>query len=98
MNMVYVASRFDFSRRRENLSWSHHETLAALEPDEQEGWLDRAEQHRWSVSDLRLMMRMSRQEEEEEADAEVGEAPVEATDATVLRCPRCGEQVPVTVS
>lgn len=96
MNMVYVASRFDFSRRRENLSWSHHETLAALAPDEQEGWLDRAEQHRWSVSDLRLMMRMSRQEEE--ADAGVEEAPVEAPDATVLRCPRCGEQVPLTVS
>src|ERR1700722_16757964 len=24
MNMVYVASRFEFSRRRENLSFSHH--------------------------------------------------------------------------
>ena len=33
MNMVYVASRFEISRRRENLSWSHHATLASLELD-----------------------------------------------------------------
>lgn len=42
MNMVYVASRFPASRRRENLSWSHHEALAALEPEEQDMWLDQA--------------------------------------------------------
>ena len=39
MNMVYVASRFEISRRRENLSWSHHAEVAALEPGEQEDWL-----------------------------------------------------------
>ena len=31
MNMVYVATRFEISRRRENLSWSHHAELAALD-------------------------------------------------------------------
>jgi hypothetical protein len=60
MNMVYVASRFAASRRREILSWSHHETLAALEQAEQDLWLDRAVAHRWSVSDLRMMLRTSR--------------------------------------
>jgi 8-amino-7-oxononanoate synthase len=60
MNMVYVASRFAASRRREALSWSHHETLAALERAEQEQWLDKAVAHRWSVSDLRMMLRTSR--------------------------------------
>jgi hypothetical protein len=60
MNMVYVASRFGASRRREGLSWSHHETLAALEQAEQDQWLDRAVAHRWSVSDLRMMLRASR--------------------------------------
>src|SRR2546429_4416754 len=39
-NMVYVASRFETSRRREDLSWSHHAELAALDVDEQERWLD----------------------------------------------------------
>ena len=43
MNMAYVASRFEISRRRENLSFSHHAELAALASDAQERWLDRAE-------------------------------------------------------
>ena len=60
MNMVYVASRFPISRRRENLSWSHHEALAALEPEEQDHWLDKAGTHRWSVFDLRMMLRAAR--------------------------------------
>jgi len=30
-----VASKFEFYRRRENLSWSHHAEVAGLEPDEQ---------------------------------------------------------------
>jgi hypothetical protein len=53
MNMVYVASHFEFSRRREGLSWSHHAELAALEPEDQERWLDHSEQERLSVRDLR---------------------------------------------
>jgi hypothetical protein len=60
MNMSYVASRFEPSRRRPGLSWSHHAELAALAPDEQEHWLDRAEQHRMSVHALRLEVRTSR--------------------------------------
>jgi hypothetical protein len=53
MNMVYVATRFDVSRRRENLSWSHHAELAALDDAEQERWLNRATVERLSVRDLR---------------------------------------------
>src|SRR5690606_1113499 len=30
MNVKWVASRFEISRRRENLSWSHHAEVAAL--------------------------------------------------------------------
>jgi hypothetical protein len=62
MNMVYVASRFSISRRRESLSWSHHETLAALDQGEQDRWLDDTITHRWSVADLRMMLRASRRE------------------------------------
>lgn len=44
MNMVYVASRIDVERRRERLSWSHHAEVAATEREQQEHWLDRAEE------------------------------------------------------
>jgi hypothetical protein len=94
MNMVYVASRFSVSRRRENLSWSHHESLAAVDVKEQDEWLDRATEHRWSVSDLRTMRRMSRKEEGSGADDgasnDAGSAP-----SSVVKCPRCGEEVPL---
>lgn len=105
MNMVYVASRFEISRRRENLSWSHHETIAALDHDDQDRWLDQAEANRWSVADLRMMLRVSRREgAREEAEAE-GEPPgasvlpegsavgpdVVASAATV--CPKCGYRI-----
>jgi hypothetical protein len=56
MNMVYVATRFDFSRRRENLSWSHHAQLAALEVEQQELWLNRALEEKLSVRDLRDLL------------------------------------------
>jgi len=73
MNMVYVASRFQISRRRENLSWSHHETLAALDAEEQDHWLDQAQVNRWSIADLRMMLRVSRREcEAEESETKAG--------------------------
>jgi hypothetical protein len=53
MNMVYVATRYEVSRRRENLSWSHHAELAALHVEDQERWLDRASADRLTVRDLR---------------------------------------------
>jgi hypothetical protein len=90
MNMVYVASRFSFSRRRENLSWSHHEALASVGVEEQEEWLDRAAEHRWSVADLRMMLRMSRKKVDASLD-DAGSAP-----SNVVKCPRCGEEVPLT--
>jgi hypothetical protein len=91
MNMVYVASKFDISRRRENLSWSHHETLAALESDEQDYWLDRSATEKLSVSDLRTELRGLRRQPKT--------APSEASTTTstpkMLICPKCGHEVPL---
>ena len=42
-NEKYVSSRFEISRRRESLSFSHHSEVAALEPKQQDDWLDKAE-------------------------------------------------------
>jgi hypothetical protein len=88
-NMVYVASRFEISRRRENLSWSHHETVAALEPDEQGHWLNRAIAEKLSVSDLRLELRSSRPKTSAANDDE-------SSTADMLVCPCCGNEVPVS--
>jgi hypothetical protein len=94
MNMVYVASRFDISRRRENLSWSHHSTLAALDFDGQEYWLGRASADKLSVADLRVELRGRRKALKAAEDA--GEAaPAAAAPETVV-CPTCGGSVPVS--
>jgi N6-adenosine-specific RNA methylase IME4 len=52
-NAAYVSRAVDISRRRENLPFSQHAEVASLEPDEQEAWLDTAEQEALSVRELR---------------------------------------------
>lgn len=59
-NAVYVASRFDSSRRRENLSFGHHQEVAALDPHDQDVWLDTAEAGDMSVMDLRSAIKRAR--------------------------------------
>lgn len=93
MNMVYVASRFAISRRRENLSWSHHETLAALSFEAQECWLDQATANRWSVADLRTMLRTAKREAEAKGLLTRAEDESQAPVSGVTKCPRCGEDV-----
>ncbi|MFL5911860.1 MAG: hypothetical protein ACJ768_14955 [Gaiellaceae bacterium] len=84
MNMVYVASSVDPSRRHQRLSWSHHAEVAALEPEEQGWWLDRAEENRLSVRDLRMLLREARRRDETEQLAAKG------TLADAMVCPECG--------
>jgi hypothetical protein len=42
-NAAAVARKFENSRRRENLSWSHHDAVAGLSPTDADALLDRAE-------------------------------------------------------
>ncbi|MGP0101758.1 MAG: hypothetical protein ACLPUT_09090 [Solirubrobacteraceae bacterium] len=93
MNMVYVASRFEIYRRRENLSWSHHAAVAALDVADQEHWLSRASADKLSVADLRVELRSARRAGAELADA--GDPPKQLAIAHTLVCPNCGETVPV---
>jgi hypothetical protein len=93
MNMVYVASRFEIYRRRENLSWSHHAALAALDVAEQEQWLSRASADKLSVADLRVELRSARRARGELEGA--GETTTPPAAAHTLVCPNCGEMVPV---
>ncbi len=61
MNMVYVATHFDISQRREKLSWSHHAQVCALPVQERERWLDFAEREHLSVRCLRDELRRAQQ-------------------------------------
>jgi hypothetical protein len=45
------------NRRRAELSWSHHRTLIALEPEDQDKWLNLAIENRWSNHELHDRMR-----------------------------------------
>jgi hypothetical protein len=95
MNMVYVATRFSISRRRENLSWSHHEALASREVEEQDRWLDQAALHHWSVLDLRTMLRMAKKGQRELVEAAVDEKAEAHQSSSLVKCPRCGEEITV---
>jgi len=59
-NAAAVCRAFEISRRRETLSFSHHEAVAALAPAEQDRLLDQAERERWSRQQLRDAVRSGR--------------------------------------
>lgn len=94
MNMVYVASRFEISRRRENLSWSHHEALTSLTSSEQDYWLDRAAADKLSVSDLRGELRSTRRTAPTHIDLKINGA---KSTNDVIVCPECGCEVAIPV-
>jgi hypothetical protein len=69
-NCSSLSEKFEVSRRRDSLSWSHHQEVAAKPPAEQEKWLDYAEEQQLSRQALRDAIK--------EADAAI---PVEAGEA-----------------
>jgi len=89
MNMVYVASRFAPSRRREGLSWSHHAELAALDEAEQDRWLALAETHQLSVHSLRLELRALRKAVRQQAAVPPGSGEPSQQDPAQIVCPKC---------
>lgn len=91
-NISYVAKRFDLSRRRDKLTWSHHAELAVLEPSEQDRWLDRAIVDKLSVSDLRIELRGSQRPSRTAPD---GDPEPDQSDRQVpsMMCPHCGKAI-----
>ncbi|MFE7173461.1 LmbU family transcriptional regulator [Streptomyces sp. NPDC057616] len=69
-NYAWVSRRFDLTRRRPCLSFQHHAELASLTVQEQELWLDRAEQRQWSTKQLRTAIRAARRGGQQPAAAE----------------------------
>lgn len=94
-NLAYVASRFEPSRRRDNLTWSHHAEVAVLEPADQDSWLDRAIALRLSVADLRELRRTSSL-----ADARVAALgrPRQSRIPAEIVCPNCGSTLPLSLA
>jgi hypothetical protein len=89
--MAYVASRFsELSRRRDNLSFSHHAELATLQAVEQDEWLERAELQGLSVSALRTVLRRERLGRGGAGDADPAGEPEPADEHIV--CPNCGHE------
>ncbi|MET9608874.1 LmbU family transcriptional regulator [Streptomyces sp. NPDC006512] len=62
-NYAWVSRRFDLDRRRPALSFQHHAELASMPVEEQDHWLDRAEQRQWTTKQLRDAIRAVRQGE-----------------------------------
>lgn len=54
MNMASVCRSFETSRRREALSFTHHQEVAALDPGEADALLVRAETEQMSTRELRV--------------------------------------------
>lgn len=59
-NYAWVARAFELSRRRDSLSFQHHAEVAALPEEQQEVWLNRAAEFRWSRRRLREELKAER--------------------------------------
>lgn len=92
-NMASLAASFELSRRRDNLTWSHHAAVVGIPVEAQEQWLDRAMGERLSVSDLRVELRAwQRAEEERPAPPAEPESEPEPADGAIV-CPHCGHRI-----
>jgi hypothetical protein len=88
-NMASLASQFDPSRRRDDLTWCHHAAVASLDCGEQDHWLERASALRLSVADLRIELRAARREHTVLADSDT-ELPAASAERAPVICPNCG--------
>ncbi|GIF04586.1 LmbU family transcriptional regulator [Actinoplanes siamensis] len=72
-NYAWVARRFEQERRRDSLSFAHHAELARLAPAEQDYWLRKAEQQKWSRNELRRSVRASLAERSQDSKPSVAD-------------------------
>ncbi len=76
---VRVSERIPFERRRKELSWAHHREVAAMEPIEQDAWLEKAVLNQWNKNELVSHLRPND----------------ELPEPKGVTCPHCGEWVPL---
>ncbi|MFE9453864.1 LmbU family transcriptional regulator [Streptomyces sp. NPDC006739] len=73
-NYAWVARRFEHHRRRDSLSFAHHAEVTRLSPPEQDYWLRKAEQQKWSRNELRRAVRASLAEQSRDSEIPPGGA------------------------
>ena len=61
-NYAYVARRVERNVRRDDLSWAHHQAVAAFISEKQGRWLEQAAQGKWTVRKLRVKIGESRKQ------------------------------------
>ncbi|MET8861044.1 LmbU family transcriptional regulator [Streptomyces sp. NPDC004579] len=71
-NYAWVARRFEHHRRRDSLSFAHHAEVTRLAPPEQDYWLRKAEQQKWSRNELRRAVRAGLAVQSERTEAPAG--------------------------
>jgi len=71
-NYAWVARRFEHHRRRDSLSFAHHAEVTRLSSPEQDYWLRKAEQQKWSRNELRRAIRASLAEQSHETGLPLG--------------------------
>lgn len=76
---VRVAERIPFERRRKELTWAHHREVAAMEPEDQDAWLERAVVNKWNKAEMLALLRPTHGLPEPKG----------------ITCPHCGEWVPL---
>ena len=76
-----IAKKFPLCLRRNKLEWSHHKEVLALPPVQQDEFLAAAEEHDWSVRDLRRAIRDKRRTDKIK---QIGEAAALAGKYTVI--------------
>ncbi len=87
---AWVASRFEFSRRHENLSFGHHQAVAALDPEMADALLERAEAAGLTRTELRAVVRALKTPAEQEPAVVCQPAAAESASATLRLEPRNG--------
>lgn len=95
-NIAYVAGRVEVSRRRDNLTWSHHAEVSSLDPVEQDRWLDLASSEKLSVSDLRIELRSARRRSKASEEPMVARLSKAVPDR--VTCPACDHEFQVPVA
>jgi hypothetical protein len=83
-NMVYVAENVELSRRRDNLSFGHHQSVAALPAPDQDEMLDRAESEGLSVTALRSIIKAKKGYDNHKPEPIPG----------AIICPKCSYRFP----
>ncbi|HEY2283057.1 MAG TPA: hypothetical protein VGH60_05845 [Solirubrobacteraceae bacterium] len=86
-NMAWIASCFTSEQRRHDLTWSHHASVAPLDPAEQDYWLTRCAAERLSVTDLRVELRAALRARDNSAST------IQTASPITIVCPRCGQTI-----